>query len=317
MWGMWCMVLPLLQARAVHAPPDELFFSCDLSFPFAVRSDPNTIHIPFQLIGRLIAVEAQADTVSGTFIVDTGAERLLLNRNHYRERGLQQQVSMGNTGAVQAVAPRWVDSLVWDNLLFKNVLANIVDLTHIEQKKHIRLVGIIGQNVFEDFELFLDFQSQQLTLTRLDRNGYRIDPEAIWETPYDSLDFRLVRHLILIEAEVQGKSLKFNLDSGAEVNLLDSKVPRKVLDDFEIVKRVKMLGVGQQQIEVLAGVLHQVRCGNQHNEGMRTLITNLLEMSTNFGTRIDGVLGYEFLCTRRTLINYRRKKLFFFRLQRP
>src|SRR5690606_2896033 len=154
-------------------------FACDLTCPCAIRSDPNTIHIPFQMIGRLIAVEAEADTVSGTFIVDTGAERLLLNRNHYQERGLQQQVSMSNTGPVQAVTPRWVDSLVWDNLLFKNVLANVVDLSHIEQKKHIRLVGIIGQNVFDDFELFLDFQTQQLTLTRLDRNGYRVDPEAI------------------------------------------------------------------------------------------------------------------------------------------
>lgn len=313
-----CMFAPRQLLHAAESPPpDDFFFSCDLQFPLAIQSGPYTIHVPFKMVGRLIAVEAQVDTVAGTFIIDTGAERLLLNKKHYRERGLEQLASMGNTGAVTAVTPRWVDSLVWDNLLFKNVLANVVDLTHIEQKKHIRLVGIIGQNVFEDFELFLDFQTQQLTLTRVNKNGDRLDPEAIWETPYDSLDFKLVRHLIMLEAEVQGRKMKFNLDSGAEVNLLDHKVHRKVLDDFEIIKRVKMNGVGQQEIEVLAGVLHRVRCGAQYEEGMRTLITNLLQMSTNFGTRIDGVVGYEFLCTRRTLINYKRKKLYFFRQQRP
>lgn len=317
---IWALLLGCLQngrASEVYAPPDEWFFSCDLNFPLAIQANPNTIYIPFKLVGRLITVEAQADTVSGSFIVDTGAERLLLNKNHFRERQLEQFVSMGNTGEVRAVSERWVDSLSWDDLLFKNIKANVVDLTHIEQKKHMRLVGIIGQNVFEDFELFLDFQTQQIVLTRLDKNGYRLDPEAIWETPYDSMDFKLVRHLILIEAEVQGRKLKFNLDSGAEVNLLDHKVKRKVLDDFEIIRRVKMVGVGQNEIEVLAGVLHNVTYSNQSDESMRTLITNLLQMCTNFGTRIDGVVGYEFLSTRRTLINYKRKKLFFFRQQRP
>jgi hypothetical protein len=78
-----------------------------------------------------------------------------------------------------------------------------------------------------------------------------------------------------------------------------------------------MVGVGQNEIEVLAGVLHNVTYGNQHDDGMRTLITNLLQIGTNFGTRMDGVVGYEFLSSRRTLINYKRRKLYFFRQQRP
>lgn len=316
-WAFLFIGLRHGRAKVAHAPPDDWFFSCSLNFPLAIQANPNTIYIPFKLVGRLIAVEAEADSVSGTFILDTGAERLLLNKNHFRELQVQSLVSIGNTGEVENVGNRWVDSLFWYNLTFKNLRANIVDLSHIEQKKHIRLVGIIGYNVFKDFEIFIDFQSQQIVLTRLDKDGYRLDPEAIWETPYDSMDFKLVRHLIMIEAEVQGRKLKFNLDSGAEVNLLDRKVKRKVLDDFEIIRRVKMVGVGQNEIEVLAGVLHNVTYGNQSDEGMRTLITNLLQMCTNFGTRIDGVVGYEFLNTRRTLINYKRRKLFFFRQQRP
>lgn len=316
-WAFLFYHLPGVKAGTATSTPDDWFFTCNLNFPLAVQTDPNTIIIPFKLVGRLIAVEAQADTVAGTFIIDTGAERLLLNRHHYRERQTEQFVSMGNTGAVEAVSNRWVDSLVWDNFLFKNVRANVLDLSHIERKKRIRLVGIIGQQVFEDFELLLDFQSQQIILTRLDKDGFRLDAEAIWETPYDSMDFKLARHLIMIEASVQGRRLKFNLDSGAEVNLLDRRVHRRVLDDFEIIKRAKMVGVGQQEIEVLAGMLRNVSYGNQNDESMRTLITNLLQMGVNFGTRIDGVIGYEFLSSRRTLINYKRKKLFFFRQQRP
>ncbi|GJM32729.1 MAG: hypothetical protein DHS20C18_17300 [Saprospiraceae bacterium] len=311
------MIAPQHVSATDPLKPD-LIFSCPLQFPLAVATNPNTVHIPFNMIGRLIAVDARVDTVAGTFILDTGAERLLLNKNYFDGfRGAGDWVAMGNTGEVENVRHKKVDSLFWDNLLFADVKANVLDLSHIEQKKKIRLVGIIGYDVFKDFEVFLDFQLMQIVLSKLDKAGNRIDKEVFLEQPYDSLDFRLYRHLIIIKAEIEGVSLKFSLDSGAELNLLDRRVKRKVLNHFEIVKRVNMLGMGQKTIEVLAGVLNDVKCGNQESEGMRTLLTNLSEMNTSFQVNIDGVLGYEFLVTRRTLINYKQKKMFFFKEIRP
>lgn len=316
-------VLPLLAPFTLWSaddPPEEpLLLMPALHFPEAVVTNPNTIYIPFSLVGRLIAVEARVDTFQGTFVLDTGAERLLLNQRYFsRPTASSSQVNaVGNTGQVVNVEKRWIDTLHWDNLFFKNVQANVVDLSHIERKKHIRLIGILGYNVFKDFEVFLDFQLQQIVLTRLDRKGFRIDSTAIWETPVDSVDFRLARHFIVLKGRVGASQLKFGLDSGAELNLIDRRVKRKVLDNFEIVKRVRMLGAGQNTIEVLAGTLKDVQVGQQQTERMRTLLTNLSEMNVNFGTRLDGILGYEFLSTRRTLINYKRKKLYFFAYQRP
>lgn len=305
-------------AGASDGPPSLHFFETRLVFPQAASPNVNTIHIPFKLVGRLIAVEARVDTLAGAFLIDTGSERLLLNRNYFSGRprpGLS--AAIGNTGDAGPVLNRKVDSLHWDNMFFLNVRANVLDLSHIERKKNIRLLGIIGYNVLADYEIFLDFQSRQIVLTRLDKDGARLDPNAIWETPYDSLDFKLYGHLIMLEGEVGGQQLKFNLDSGAELNLIDRRVRRKVLDYFDIIKRVNMVGAGQRTVEVLAGALREVRCGNQYSESMRTLLTSLTQMNGSFGVRMDGVLGYEFLSTRRTLINYKREKLFFFREQRP
>lgn len=307
-----------LQAIASGSPPEPLSLHSSLAFPQAVVTNTHTIHIPFKLVGRLIAVEARIDTLYGTFILDTGAERLLLNQSYFRGRSRPNiSAAVGNTGLVESITEKRVDSLHWDNLFFHDVQANVLDLSHIERKKNIRLLGIIGFEVFKDFEVFLDFQLNQLILTRLDKNGFRLDPDAIWETPYDSLDFKLYRHMIILEGEVDGTTLRFSLDSGAELNLLDRRVKRKILDSFEVIRRVKMLGAGQNTIEVLAGTLYGVRCGNQHETEMRTLLTNLTEMNVSFNIRLDGVLGYEFLSSRRTLINYKRKKLFFFQMQRP
>lgn len=314
-----CSFVPTASIFAIDPPEDKLHYLPSLSFPEAVVINPNTIYIPFTLAGRLIAVEARVDTFIGTFVIDTGAERLLLNKKYFGRNNVNSSTvsAIGNTGAVADVDKRWVDTLHWDNLFFKNVEANIVDLTHIEQKKKIKLIGILGFNVFKDFEIFLDFQLKQVILTRLDRKGFRIDSTAIWEVPYDSLDFKMARHLIVLKGQVGDQNLKFGLDSGAELNLIDRRVKRKILDQFEIVKRVRMLGAGQNKIEVIAGNLNQVKVGNQFSEQMRTLLTNLSEMNMNFGIRLDGILGYEFLSSRRTLINYKRKKLFFFANQKP
>lgn len=318
-WFICFFSLSLAPVLGNNDALDEIFIAPELHFPQAVITNPNTIYIPFNLVGRLIAVEAKVDTFLGTFILDTGAERLLLNENYFGKNNNTSSglAAVGNTGQVANVENRWVDTLHWDNLFFKNIHANIVDLSHIEAKKKIRLIGILGYNVFKDFELFLDFQLMQITLTRLDKNGFRIDSTAIWEQPYDSIDFKLAKHFIVLQAEVGEISLKFGLDTGAELNLIDRRVKRKILDQFEIVKRVKMLGAGQHTIEVLAGELKSVKVGNQYAESMRTLLTSLSDMNVNFGMRIDGVMGYEFLVDRRTLINYTRKKLFFFENQRP
>ena len=317
--GILLLLTPHFVWCSEDPPDDPPVFLPSLSFPEAVMVNPNTIYIPFNLAGRLITVEARVDTFQGNFVLDTGAERLLLNRKYFgRPNTSAASVSaMGNTGQVMQVEKRWIDTLHWDNLFFKNVQANIVDLSHIERKKHIRIIGILGHSVFKDFEIFLDFQLMQIVLTRLDRKGYRIDSTAIWETPVDSMDFKLARHFIVLKGRVGESNLKFGLDSGAELNLIDRRVRRKVFDQFEIVKRVRMLGAGQNTIEVVAGSLKDVRIGQQHSDSMRTLITSLSDMNLNFGTRLDGVLGYEFLCTRRTLINYKRKKLYFFAYQRP
>ena len=134
---------------------------------------------------------------------------------------------------------------------------------------------------------------------------------------FDSLDFVLAKHGIVVQATVEGKTLNFNIDSGAEINLLDRDVNKKVLKQFKVIKRVNLSGAGQQTVEVLAGTLAEVQCGRQRNGPMNTLLTNTDQLKSIFGMRIDGVMGFEFLRPRRTIINYKLQKLYFLKLIIP
>lgn len=292
-------------------PPLSLI--CNLSFPQAAVSDVNTIYIPFTLVGQLIMVEASVDTVSGYFMLDTGSEKLVLNKEYFSAGADGRAVAaVGNTGMVSAVMEKPVDSLRIDQLVVRDLDAHLVDLHHIELKKNIRMMGILGYEVYKNFEVFIDFQNKVIVLTRVNRKGMRIDTLAPFEVPYDSLSFELLHHLIVVEAKINAVKVDLILDSGAELNLIDRKVNRKVLDKFTIIKRVNLVGVGKNEVEVLAGVLNDVQCGNQYSDKMNTLLTSLDDINQSFDVNVQGVLGYEFLKKRRVMINYQKRKLYFF-----
>lgn len=318
---LWIGQLFVLNS-CLGSPPeadDVPVFYCQLEFPQGVITNPNTVIIPFQYVGRLLAVEATIDTISGTFLFDTGAERLLLNQDYfegdYKDKGY---MNYGSTGKQGAVWRKEVDTLSWDNLFFPNVLANVMDLSHLEEKRKIKVIGIIGYDVFKDFEILLDYPNRLIILSRTDNKGNRFDIDAFnQEIPFDSLEIEIQNHGIFVEAQVNDVKLSLNLDTGAEINLLDRRVYRKVFDNFEIKKRIMLMGAGRKKVEAIAGVLKDVKCGLQPNRSMRTLVTNLEDLRRIFAAKVDGVLGFEFLRPRRTIINYKRKKIYFLKLVTP
>lgn len=305
------LCLPIPGIGGVEA--DRSVVQVTFSFPRAEIIGPNTVRIPFRLSDRLIVVQAQVDTLEGNFILDTGADGLVLNGRHFDgERLVSRAASGGVTGGVGRVYSRDMEQIGWGDLTYRDLRADVIDLSHIEYKKNIRLLGLIGFELLEDFEVFIDFQLRQLTLSRVDRKGRLLDTLPALEKPTDSLEFKLINYVIVLPVRVGGKKAAFSLDTGAEVNLLDRFVNRKVLDHFEILKRVKLNGTGPNAVEVLAGRLSSVQCGPVFCRPMQTLLTNLDDIEKVYGFSLDGVIGFEFLFRRRIAINYRREMLYFY-----
>jgi len=313
--GMGIAATATLQVHPVFAANARMQRSSphELVFPDAAVVGIHTVYVPFNLVGQLIVVQAQVDTLIGNFIIDTGAEYLLLNSRHFEGRSSRGQImAVGNTGSVGSVMRCHVDTIHIDQLLVMKVPAHILDLGHIEDRKNTRILGILGYSVYKDFEIFIDFPNRLIMLSRIDKAGTRIDSLPMWESPVDSLDFIRSDHAIIIPAEVNGVRLRMMLDTGAELNLLDRHVRRRVLDNFTILKRVNLVGINGKEVEVLAGVLEDVHCGNQPGTTMNTLLTDLDEINASFGVSVHGVIGYEFLNGRRVMINYAKEKLYFF-----
>ena len=286
----------------------------DIEIPDIIWVNAYTARIPFQFIGRLPAVEVIVWGQKGKFLFDTGSADLILNSGHYLHRTADQPLaSVGSTGSVKIMEYRRIDSLLVDEVLMKNIRASIIDLSHLEESKKSKILGILGFTVFKDFEVFIDYPYRQIILTRLNKQGNRYHRVGIPELPADSMRFRLHKHAIILNGSVRGIPLKLNLDTGAEVNLLNSNIDHTILESFRIIRRAVLLGVGQRKVEVLAGKLDDLECGAGQTYPMRTLLTSTDYIRDVVDARVDGVLGYEYLYTKRISINYKRKKIYFYK----
>ncbi|WP_299671114.1 hypothetical protein [uncultured Polaribacter sp.] len=296
-------------------PPIRLFPKIPLYFSKAECINEFTTRIPFKLVDRLLVVEGSLKNQKGNFIIDTGSEAFILNKVHFKTYGFNY-VKKGETSGVlntiENPIEKRINNFSLETLHLKNKDSDIIDLSHIEKSKKIKLLGIIGFDILKDYEIFIDLYLNQITLTKTDKTGKKLSKNKYLETITDSINFSLKNHTIVIDAFVNKEKLKFGLDTGAEFNQLSSKVHKKVLKHFYPKKRIQLMGASSKKIEVLYGNLHRVKLNDKNYFGpMKTIITNLKNMNKAFGTKLDGILGHDFFAQKRVIMNYKKEKIYF------
>jgi len=286
-----------------------------LSFPQAELLSTNTTRIPFRLVDHLIVIEAQLQNQKGNFIIDTGSESLILNKNHFKGKKTIQNPSEQSAGVVDFIdnpLEKRLREFIIQDLVIENKFSDVIDLSAIEKNKKIHLLGIIGYDILKDYEVFIDMYLNQITLSKIDNKGEKLDKSVYLEKIIDSVNFKLKKHTIVLEATINNQKLKFGLDTAAEYNQLSKKVNKVVLKQFFPKRKLQLIGVSGKKIEVLAGKLYRVKLTDSVYFGpMQTVLTNFNKMNIAFGTKLDGIIGYEFLKQQRTIINYKKEKLYF------
>ncbi|MGS2726496.1 hypothetical protein ACU8DI_07785 [Psychroserpens sp. BH13MA-6] len=286
-----------------------------ITFPKAEILNEHTTRIPFKLIDNLIVIEAELMDQKGNFIIDTGSETLILNEVHFKSKYANYTKKGRTSGVIDIVdnpLEKRLSEFIINDLILEDTNSDIINLAHIEQSKKIHLLGIIGYNILKDYEVFIDMYLNQITLSRTDNNGDRLDTRPYLEKQIDTVDFKLKKHTIVLETYVNEQKLKFGLDTGAEYNQLNKRSSKKILKYFYPSKRLMLVGASGTKIEVLAGKLYRVKLTDKiYFAPMETLLTNLNQMNEAFGTSLDGILGYEFFRQQRTIINYKKEKLYF------
>jgi hypothetical protein len=277
-----------------------------------ISTDSASCVIPFTRAGNLILIQAKADTTTGFFIFDTGAPGLVLNITYFRHYPTSNPVESGGVTGSTLSAQTSVDSFCLGPITYHRALADLIDLGHIENSKGVRIFGLMGLNLFERFEVIIDYNSNRLYLHLISKKEaatYR-NPQLLDSTAYTIIPIDIQEHKMIVYLFLKGRKLTFIIDSGAETNVLDSRLPGKVFEQVEITRRVTLNGSGNHRVEALYGDLKGLRIGDRDIGTLPVLITNLESMCDAFNNCLDGMLGFDFLSLHKIGFNFVTRKMY-------
>ena len=271
--------------------------------------------IPFIRAGNLIIIKASVDSLAGNFILDTGAPHLVLNLPYFRDYPStivqdMEQADVSGTGppVVRTVAKDF--SL--GGLQYYNVASDLVDLGHIENSKGIKILGLLGMELFKQCEMIIDYEKNLLYLHRISRKESSSYQHAMLKETslYNTFPIDLINNKIVARAEIAGKKLKFAIDYAAESNIIDSRLPNKIFENVSISRRVVLNGSRNKKVEALYGKLTGMKMGNEEIGELPFLITNLANTCLSLEGCVDGVLGFDFLSLHRIGFNFVNRKMY-------
>ena len=279
------------------------------------RDDSSSCIIPFNRVGNLILIKARADTIEGNFILDTGSPYLVLNVVYFRNYPVtplshEDQTSVSGTSA--AVEQTSVKHFSFGSLNYYWEKAGLIDLGHIENSKGVKILGLIGLRQIQQCEIIIDYNASLIYIHRIGRKEARTyrSEQLKNNAAYSTIPISIEDQKVIAKTEMEGKKLQFIVDSGAETNILDSRLSEKIFEHVDITGRLNIRGTGNSIVEALQGNLKGMTLGTEKIGSMPVLITNLEKTCFSVNSCISGVLGLEFLPLQKIGFNFVTRKMY-------
>jgi hypothetical protein len=310
-WSFVIIILhPIAVANTVGVNID--FNRVQLTLTNVSNEGINTVIVPFEIVDGLIIVKAKIDKgEEENFIIDTGAKGLVLNSKYYTSLINSNVQALGLNGNASDVGERTIDTMLLDELNFTQIIADVIDLKNIELKKKLKINGLIGYDLLKDFEVMLNYNKRYITLSRIDANGNILDPMPQTQNKIDSFTLELANFVPLVEIKINKIPKKMIIDTGSEFNLLNSKKNDDIIGNFTPTKRINIAGSEGKNIDAIGGKLYRLSIGDRYKCGaLSTVIMDLKSLSKLYNSKLDGILGFEFLSPWVMSINYKKKLLY-------
>jgi hypothetical protein len=308
-------LLLIFMACCIHASAHKKITIGNISFKNAVVdpdpapfADFKTLVVPIKRAGNLIIVEATVDSLEGNFVLDTGAPYLVLNETYFRDAPkIDDQDAGGVNGQAGAAFSTVVHNFRILDLQYSRLTADVTDLSAIENGRGIKVLGLLGTRLFSKFALTVDLFRNVLYIQKLDNNGNIPETEKVFHDRFMVTPFKYTNDVIFIKGSINNNNLWFAFDTGAETNLLEYRVSKKI-GDIQVISRSKLTGIGGSKFEVVYGRFDNLRIGDRMFMQNRVLVTDLDKMGKVYGGSIDGVLGYDFFARGIFTINFVKKE---------
>ncbi len=280
---------------------------CPLAADPLYQMDGTVEELSFRIISKIIVVEAAIDGRSGYFILDTGVRRLTLNARLFQGDREATGLYLADLNGVARPAEEVpVRSFRWGGLFRDNFSAHVIELKTQERLLGCPLLGLIGQEVFRDVELEIDYDARRLRLFRLDVLGRRLQPAP---PPDHLLPFTLEHHIPTLSVHFgRGERVRLGIDSGASINVMDHAWKRK-LEPFALDRRTLLFNAALSAREAEFFTLDQMRIAGELALIHCRMAFCSMDYLRRYQVWVDGLLGVDLFRLGRVALNYRRQEL--------
>lgn len=275
---------------------------------------PKSAKVNFRLAGGgqpLILLPVRVnDQGPFDFILDTGAGTSLLSSD------LSQQLKVKVVGSKEgqsaggkvSVSLAKIDSLAVGEAKVDDVDVGIVDLSHIGKTIGAKIDGDLGYNFLKHFRIAIDYRE---CVIRFD------DPkrvESFGRTPQTEIAMRLAspaKPLVIVDVHANGRGpFQFAIDTGTSTTAITPELAKQL---GVTSSPIRPATTGGAHVDVTAGTLKSFQVGGAKIDNMAVVVANFFEMlSTAVGTKLDGIVGYNFLRNYRVVFDYPNELLSLF-----
>ena len=257
----------------------------------------------FDLNGGLMFVEAAIGSDKDSFILDTGAPTLVMNSAKINsDKPLRRAVGLSGTMKIQTMK---VKDFSLNTIKKKKIEVMAADISHLERVKGRKIKGLIGYEALKDHEMVIDYETQKLTF--LEEGDVRKVDGMI---PIEQYKLKIRQHLAVVKVKIGKKNYLFGVDTGAEVNVIDIDLYKKLKKHCQGDKTEKYLqGVDKGKTRAIATKIKKTQLKGTAFKDMDYVFADISFLNRGYALQLDGILGYPFLKQAKFSINYKTKRL--------
>jgi len=246
------------------------------------------------------------------FILDTGAGTSLLSAELGKKldvKILSSREGQSAGGAV-SVSLAKLTSLAVSSLKLEDVDVGVVDLSHIGKTVGATIDGDLGYNFLKHFRITLDYRTSEIRFEDPKRFESAGGSPAVTEVP-----LRLAspaKPLILVDVYANGSGpFQFAIDTGTSTTAMTPELAKQL---GVANSPIGAATTGGAHVDVAAGVLNSFQVGSARIDNMNVVVADFFTMLSNaIGTKLDGIVGYNFLRNYKVALDYPNERLSLFK----
>ena len=241
-----------------------------------------------------------------SFVLDTGAGSTVVSGELAGALALprgEQQDGRGAAGKMTLVKSL-LPSLTVGQETIESLPVSVADLSFLSRGMGVQVDGALGQSVLGHFAMTIDYAASALTLRRPGGGT----PQALDEREIAFQWASAADRLVVVPVLVNEKGpYDFALDTGASSTVIS----RELAAEFGLAtEKFSRLTAGGGNGTVARVQLASLSVGAARRENLAAAASDFLsQLNADLGSRLQGILGYDFLRHYRVTLDYPRGAL--------